>query len=150
MSKNWIIVDLDGTLCDCTHRVVHAQNKQWDEFHKGIPEDKPHQDVVAAIKALGWTHNILVCTGRNEANRQATIKWMIDNDLADHIDEILMRPNDNRDPDHELKINMVAEHFGSIEDALDQVLFVLDDREKVVDAWREAGFRCWQVQEGSY
>lgn len=150
--KNWIIVDLDGTLCDCAHRVHLAQAKQWDEFHAGIPQDKPNKDVCVFVEVMckSFDCEIVVCTGRDEAHREATLRWLRDNGLDHCITAILMRPNDDRTADHELKPRMVAEFFGSQEAALDSVLMVLDDRDKVVEAWRNAGFRCWQVQAGSY
>jgi hypothetical protein len=30
------------------------------------------------------------------------------------------------------------------------VLVVLEDRDRVVRAWRDAGYECWQVQEGDF
>src|SRR5690606_1817255 len=150
MTKHWIVVDLDGTLCDCSHRVHWAQAKQWDEFHAGIPEDKPHDDVVTLVSLASQNYEVLVCTGRNEAHRKATIEWLRHHGLEEVVTDVLMRPDNDRSPDHELKIRLVCEYFGSMDNALKSVLLVLDDRDKVVAAWRDAGFKCWQVQQGSY
>lgn len=150
MRKNWIIVDLDGTLCDCAHRVHWAQAKQWDEFHAGIPEDEPHEDVCTFLDWARHTHEVLLCTGRDERHRTATEKWLHDQGLDHYITHLLMRPNKDFSPDHELKTRLVDEFFGSREKALASVLVVLDDRDKVVTAWRDAGFKCWQVAAGNY
>jgi len=150
MTKQWIVVDLDGTLCDCSHRVHWAQAKKWDEFHAGIPEDKPHDDVVALVSLASQNYEVLVCTGRNEAHRKATIEWIRHHGLEEVVTDVLMRPDNDRSPDHELKIRLVCEYFGGMDNALKSVLLVLDDRDKVVEAWRDAGFKCWQVQQGSY
>jgi len=150
MTKQWIVVDLDGTLCDCSHRVHWAQAKQWDEFHAGIPEDKPYDDVVALVSLASQNYEVLVCTGRNEAHRKATIDWLRHHGLEEVVTDVLMRPDNDRSPDHELKIRLVCEYFGGMDNALKSVLLVLDDRDKVVEAWRDAGFKCWQVQQGSY
>jgi FMN phosphatase YigB (HAD superfamily) len=150
MRRSWIVVDLDGTLCDCSHRVHWAQAKQWDEFHAGIPDDKPHEDVAALLEVLGEGRSVLLCTGRNERHRSATEKWLRKFSLDQFISELIMRQDDQKGPDHELKLSMTYEFFGSEEKALESVLFVLDDRDRVVQAWRDAGFRCWQVAAGSY
>lgn len=150
MTKRWIVVDLDGTLCDCSHRVHWAQAKQWDEFHAGIPEDKCNEDVANMVSLAAYSYEVLVCTGRNEAHRKATEDWLTRHGLGAVVTDMLMRPDDDRSPDHELKIRLVSDYFGGIEKALNSVLLVLDDRDKVVEAWRDAGFKCWQVQQGSY
>ena len=148
--KDTIILDLDGTLCDWSHRIHLAHVKEWDQFHAGIPDDKVHTDVVMFVRMLPKEHSVLICTGRNGAHRNATERWLRDNNIAIAFDHMLMRPDNDRRQDHELKLALVDEHFGSRQEALARVLLVLDDREKVVEAWRNAGFRCWQVQAGSY
>lgn len=152
MSKNWIVMDLDGTLCDCSHRVHWAQAKQWDEFNAGIPEDKVNEDAAEFARAISdnLNYDIILCTGRDEKHRQATEKWLHDHGLSHLFTQLLMRPEGTRDSDHEVKVKLIDEFFGTREAALDAVLLVLDDRDKVVEAFRDAGFRCWQVQAGSY
>ena len=152
MSKNWIVLDLDGTICDCSHRVHWTQAKQWDEFHAGISEDKPHEEAMAFLDAMASdnNYNMLVATGRDERHRAATERWFRQEGIDKYFEALLMRPDGDRSPDHELKLKMVDEFFTSREEALRQVLLVLDDRDKVVEAWRNAGFRCWQVAVGNY
>ncbi len=147
--KNWIVMDLDGTLCDCSHRVHLAQAKQWDEFHAGIPDDKPNQEVVKLLERF-TEYEVLLCTGRDEKYRDPTERWLHDNGLSQYITAMVMRPDDDHSSDHELKPRLVDEFFGSRQAALDAVLLVLDDRDRVVEAWRDARFKCWQVQVGSY
>lgn len=152
MAKSWIVMDLDGTICDCSHRVHWAQAKQWDEFHAGIPEDKPNEDVMCFLDAMSdsCNFNMIVCTGRDERHRAATQRWFTQEGIDKYFEALLMRPDGDRSSDHELKLKLVDQYFGSREEALNQVLLVLDDRDKVVEAWRDAGFRCWQVAVGNY
>jgi FMN phosphatase YigB (HAD superfamily) len=147
----WIVVDLDGTLCDCAHRVHLAQAKQWDEFHKGIPEDKVREDVVFFLDEVAHDQNvhILLCTGRNEQYRKQTLDWLNATDAC-WFDDLIMRPKDNHESDDLLKVRMVDEFFGGRTKALEQVAFVLDDRDRVVQSFRDAGYRCWQVAAGAY
>ena len=148
--RRWIVIDLDGTLCDCSHRVHLAQAKQWDDFHAGIMDDKPYPEVVEFVKIISPHYNTILCTGRPETYRKDTWSWVYKYDLEDHLDHLIMRPEKDYSPDHELKLKLVYDFFGSREDALSNILLVLDDREKVVEAWRNAGFTCWQVQVGRY
>lgn len=148
--KSWIVVDLDGTLCDCAHRVHWAQAKDWDRFHAGIPEDKVNEDVLTLLNMVPLGFGVLVCTGRDERNRMATEKWLHDQGVAHLIDYMVMRPEKDFSSDHDLKPRLVAEFFGSMEKALEKVVFILDDRDGVVESFRNAGFKCWQVAVGSY
>jgi uncharacterized HAD superfamily protein len=147
-----IVIDLDGTLCNCEHRQIHAQNAEWDKFHEGLVDDLPNQDTVAfldIIKGASKFVQVIACTGRNEAFRKLTLDWFFRYDI--HVDVLLMRPDGDFTSDHELKPAMLQEHFGgSKEEVLRKVQFVLDDRDKVVDAWREYGLPCWQVRPGGY
>jgi hypothetical protein len=149
--QKFLVIDLDGTLCDCSHRVHWAQAKQWEEFDAGIPEDQVNETVRwLCLQALECDTGVILCTGRDERNRAATLKWLHANGCAEFSDTLLMRPKDDWSPDDQLKPNLLFEHFGSQERALEQVLCILDDRDKVVEAWRNLGFKCWQVQAGSY
>lgn len=151
-----IVMDLDGTLCDSAHRDHHARNSEWDQFHSLLTEDRPHQDVLEFIDLL---HNapddveLIGCTGRNERYRVATEKWLMEHGAL--LDCVLMRPDYDFRPDHELKIEMLSEwHEQTSGDdpwsVQERVMFILEDREKVVEAWRGAGFNCWQVRPGNF
>ena len=50
-----VVVDLDGTVADCTHRLHHIRGrgrKNWDAFFAGCDLDEPNSVVVALVKAL--------------------------------------------------------------------------------------------------
>lgn len=145
-----IVVDLDGTLCDSRHRDHLAQQARWEEFHSALDRDEPYQDVATIVKAISAKCNVVLCTGRNETHRHATEWWLADQGLAVHIEDIIMRPDDDFSPDHTLKPQMLMAWLEANDAHPDEVLMVIDDRDKVVDAWREAGFHCWQVRPGGY
>ena len=147
--KDTIVVDLDGTLCNSAHRDSFAQTGQWEEFHCRLSDDECHIDVREVINVFsGCGFTIIAVTGRNEKYRHDTFAWLAKHDVA--IDVLCMRPDDNRDPDTVIKPKLLIEQFESEAFAKDGVLFILDDRDKVVEAWRNLGFRCWQVQPGGY
>lgn len=151
-----IVIDLDGTLCDSAHRDHHARNGDWDQFHALLTEDKPHPDVLHMIDLLFNAPDVVQligCTGRNERYRIATEKWLMEHGAL--LDCVLMRPGYDFRPDHELKIGMLEVWHSATEPATnrraqDRVAFVLEDREKAVEAWRDAGYNCWQVRPGNF
>jgi phosphoglycolate phosphatase-like HAD superfamily hydrolase len=147
-----VVVDLDGTLCDSSHRDHYARNKQWDEFHAALGEDKLWPDVAAVLRALCLDGvRIVALSGRNERYRGPTIDWLLRHNLFE-ISQVILRPNNDYTPDHILKPEMLRDELfeGDLETAKKDVMFILEDREKVVQAWRDLGFRCWQVQPGGY
>lgn len=146
----WIVVDLDGTLCDCSHRVSLAQAGQWDEFHSLCKDDKPYEPVVVVVNCMAYAgYRFMALSGRDERQRKATLDWMVQWGVTPP-DEVLLRPKGDYRPDVELKIAMLEQHFGSKEAVLESVKFCLDDRDKVVEGLRNYGLTVWQVREGDY
>ena len=143
-----IILDLDGTLCNVDHRVEYALTKQYDEFHSRLSGDKPNPAVQAIIRLLAVNLNILVVTGRNAKWRTQTERWLTKHGII--VDDLLMRPDDDFTKDHELKLLMIERHFGSKEAVLKNVVMALEDRDQVVEAFRNYGIPTWQVVEGAY
>lgn len=146
-----IVIDMDGTLCDCSHRVHLAAAGQWEQFHSLLGEDAVMPDLKALLMMIKPEGpEVIICTGRNEAFRHDTLKWLEKNLLTGYIDHIIMRPDNDWRPDHELKLALLEDFFGSKEAALENVQFVIDDRDKVVEAWRNYGLPCWQARPGGY
>jgi hypothetical protein len=147
-----IIIDLDGTLCDCAHRVSYAQIGQWDEFHSRLVDDQPFADVVNFIEFIDATcqFEFIGLTGRNEKWRNMTNEWLIKHNIF--FDVLLMRPEGNFESDHNLKPKMLIEEIfdGDFTRMKAEVFLILEDRDKVVEAWRNLTIPCWQVRNGTY
>ena len=158
MEPSVIIVDLDGTLCNIDHRVGFAQSGDWESFHSLVSRDSVYPDVSNFIGmisdrtklsvAFGWAPEIWAISGREEKFLPETERWLEINDII--FDRIILRPSGDRTPDHQLKVRVLIEEFGSIESARSRVLFILEDRDKVIEAYRNAGLPCWQVRPGTY
>lgn len=162
--RRFIVVDMDGTLADSAHREHLAVAKQWDDFHAGIPDDKPHWDVHTLLEVINSgiltaDVEVILLTGRNERYRKVTEAWLLKHRVKS--DHLLMRPNDDWRSDHVLKPKLLVDFItgcdqdqvwteGQLEAAKAAVWFILEDRDKVVEAWRNLGFRCWQTQPGGY
>lgn len=145
-----VVVDLDGTLCDIRHRVHLAQEGDWNGFHSLLVNDEPHKEIVRLLEALETAEiPYFVCSGRDESFMNHTKKWFAKHNIPAPF-VIMLRPATSHAPDHELKIKMLEEHFGGKENVLERVLFVLEDREKVVVSMRDYGLTVLQVREGTY
>jgi hypothetical protein len=130
-----VIFDLDGTLCDCQHRLHHVSGheKNWDAFFEGIPDDPIVEPVYDVLTALCWHHRILLTTGRPERHRLMT-KWWLDQHNVPY-DRLYMRPDDDTRPDHVVKAQILE---GIKADGFD-VFLAVDDRQSIVDLWRSQG-----------
>ena len=163
--KKIIICDLDGTIANLQHRLHFIKNAdgtkkkykdaEWDSFHTACADDEPYTDNIEILQSLvlGMGGGCNVCgaverefyffSGRNESVRTETIEW-----LQRHVPitedrdwELYMRSEGDRRPDTQVKYQMMYE----LKIAPEDVLCILDDRQLVVDMWRENGFRCLQV-----
>ena len=147
-----VVVDLDGTLCDSGHREHLARAKQWDEFHSLLCDDEPHEDVLKLLRTLasGDAESPLIVglTGRNDRYRPSTLHWLMKHNVP--LDDLLMRPDTNFKPDHEMKPEILDQWLSENGHTHSDVWFILEDRDKVVEAWRNLGHNCWQCRPGGY
>lgn len=145
--KTYIIVDLDGTVADCGERLHHIleKPKDYNSFYGECANDKPILDMIYLVRQLYKTHDIVFITGRSEVCRNETIEWIRYN-IGINSPELFMDSAKNHKPDFIGKLER-AKELGLTPH---NVLFVLEDRSRVVKAWRDAGFRCLQVCEGDY
>ena len=146
----WIVVDLDGTLCNADWRVEFAKSGDWDGFHSRCIDDEIVPATAEIVRRFGIDFNLLILTGRNCRYRSLTLEWFQKKSLHDYIDVLGMRPDDDFRPDVEFKIEYLSRIFGSIEKAASEILFAMEDRDKVVEAYRENGIVCHQVRQGDY
>ncbi len=160
--KNIIICDIDGTLCTDEHRnhlLDDPANRRWDEYFDLCHLDPPVHAVIEVLKVfrcvrntsdelrteslVGKQYEIHLMTARVDTVKQKTIEWLWRHNVP--YDSIRFRPADSRLQDNVLK-TMWANEVGGPE----KVLFVLEDRQRVVDAWRAAGYTCFQVAPGNF
>lgn len=147
--KDFMVFDLDGTLSNATHRVAFAQAGQWDEFHSLSHLDEPHEEIATLYRLVADKFGIIILTGRNEKYRQLTLRWLYKYGLEP--DYLFMRGDDDFQKDTLLKLSMLDNMFGnSREQALERISLIFEDRDQVVEGFRNAGFMCAQVRNGSY
>lgn len=146
MKKKAIIVDLDGTLCNIDHRLHHftAKKKNWKAFFEGIPNDTINPWCRTLIYAMDKVVEIIFVSGRPDEYRGPTKNWLAEYGFGDY--PLFMRPSGDFRRDSEIKEEIYRKH---IEPNYD-VSFVVDDRQHVVDKWREMGLTCLQCAKGDY
>jgi hypothetical protein len=150
----WVIFDLDGTLADITKRreisTLPSGKMDWDRFFdpENIKLDEPNIPVIEACKAMkAQGYGIAIFSGRSKATKLATQDWLSKWDVP--CDILKMRPT-GRDwhymPDDKLKKHWLDDIIGLGAD----ILCVFDDRDKVVQMWRQNGIPCFQVAPGDF
>jgi len=168
MNKNTIIFDLDGTLAniDARRKLSLKPNGKmdWDVFFdaSNISLDLPNKPVIKMAQLFAADgFNIVIFSGRNDRSFNTTKSWLSKHRVPFH--KLVMRPDkflkrgdkiadgniatqDMRFmPDEILKKHML-DAFVDIND----VFLVVDDRQKVVDMWRDLGLNTFQVAPGDF
>lgn len=150
-NKTYIIVDIDGTLSNVDHRQEYAQTGQWDQFHDLCHLDPPYQDVIDIINAFALVggYNVVGLTGRPDNMRIKTMEWLSHHGAL--LQDVWMpRGSGDYRKDIEAKIGALESFFGSKEEVLRNVLFVIDDRDQLVAALRDYGLTVLQPRLGAY
>lgn len=144
--KKIILCDLDGTLADCQHRVplITETPKRWAEFFAACGNDHPIKHVIDLVNALCGQYEIWITSGRSDECRDETLLWLKKHGVA--FDRLIMRRAGDHIDDGALKPSWVKD--GTI--PLHRVAFALDDRDRVVAAWRALGIPCFQVAPGNF
>ena len=138
----FVIFDLDGTLCDISHRThfVADGRKKWKDFFEACVDDVPNQPVIDTLLAHAAAGNrVEIWSGRSDMVLEQTREWLRQNGA---IDSYLtrMRPKKSYERDDALKERwLLAEP--------EKPALVYDDRQRVVDMWRRHGIVCAQVAQ---
>jgi predicted kinase len=132
-----IICDIDGTLSVMGDRSPF----DWEKVGRDAV-NSPVDDLLSRYSTY-QVKKILV-SGRDSICRKETEAWLEENDIA--YDELFMRPEGDTRKDSIVKKEIFD---NNIRDKYN-VLFVLDDRNQVVEMWRDLGLNCFQVREGNF
>jgi hypothetical protein len=127
-----IIVDLDGTYADSSHR------KPFKATYEEIQADSPILHVAYAVQLYHHHGNsVIFVTGRghNDTEILATKDWLKENSVVgDDFIFYSRQPEDNRS-DQVVKMEIYDKHIRNNFN----VVLVLDDRPRVVRMWHELG-----------
>lgn len=140
-----IIVDIDGTLANSKQRHELATNSDgsinWDVLYDydNVIADEPIKYIIDTIQTHKYLkYKIVLFTSRPERIREATEYWL--NKYKIPFDALYMRSvEDHYIKDTELKLKMYNQFVD------EDVLFAIDDKQEMVDMWKEIGIPCYKV-----
>ena len=153
-----LIVDIDGTLSDHSHRwhlidKPDAQQSDWDAFLEPelVAKDPPFPLAQKAMERLiKYAASIRFLTGRQEQLRDVTVAWLYKHfGIAPGLNELLMRPTGEQ--------STATEHKGGIlrnrtsqEVIRTWPLILVDDDPYILHLYAEFGLaikapECWEL-----
>ena len=150
--KNTVIFDLDGTIALVDKRREASKlpdgKLNWNEWSNpfNIKLDEPNEPVIKMAQLFAEDgFNIVILSGRSDKTEFTTRSWLTHNKVPFH--KLVMRPHKTMNfiPDEILKKDMLDKHID-----IDDIFMVVDDRQKVVDMWRDLGLTCFQVAPGDF
>ena len=132
-----ILVDIDGT-------VAHRTDRDPFEYDK-VLEDRPDNETIEVITVL-WRagYKIIFISARDDSCFDDSYEW-----LRLHCPpfiKLYMRKTGDLRKDAIIKEEIYREHIEPFYD----VFCVFDDRNQVVDMWREIGLKCFQPEPGDF
>ena len=134
----WVIgCDIDGTLAS-----MPAGYSPYDPAH--YPHDGVHMSVAGLLNQYDGQRRVVLMSGRDEAGREATENWLDKWGIA-HRELHMRKPGDTR-RDDVVKVEMINEHIRGKYN----LLFHMDDRDRVVTALRAIGVTVFQVAPGDF
>ena len=163
-----IIFDIDGTLMNVEKRVQWAKKHKkdtdrvmnWDMFLDPLVMlefDRPNIDVCSIAKSLNIlerfeidlpvamsNNRIIITSARNERHRDVTMKQLAFAGVR--YDSMYLRKDNDFRPDDVVKAELLGK---IITDGFDPTV-AFDDRNQVVNKWRELGIHCYQVRTGDF
>jgi hypothetical protein len=133
------LVDIDGTLA-----LMRAGGRGPFDWHR-VGEDLPNPAVIELARALAFAgYYIVLMSGRDEACRDATARWLRVHDVPHTA--LFMRPQGDMRKDVVVKAELFDKHVRGVWD----VRGVIEDRTQVVTMWRAMGLTVAQVAEGNF
>lgn len=139
LKQKAVICDIDGTLAHKGDRHIFAYEKA------GVDTiDENVRLILQGLKAVDPDIKIVICSGRMDYGAEVLVDWLEYHGVP--FDDLYMRVTDDYRGDEIVKPEI---YFRDIEPKYN-VMFVLDDRQKVVDMWRDIGLTCLQVAPGDF
>jgi len=141
-----VLCDVDGTIALMNGRGPY----EWDK----VGEDKDNKPIVKLVLDMLLAGKpVIFISGRDEVCREATESWIMNtfcgyagSKLKDTNFWLLMRPAGDTRKDSVVKRELFDQHITGKY----YVDFVLDDRDQVVEMWRDLGLTCLQVADGDF
>lgn len=136
--EDCIVIDMDSTMC------FNTSKRPWygPGSTEGMITDIPNKGVVDVVKAMqDADYNIIVCTGRNEAQREVTEQWL----KGHYIEptEIYMRNDYDYRKGVEIKEELIKQILQKY-----NITAIFEDCEPIVQKLRDMGLTVLQPNKG--
>lgn len=143
-----VVFDIDGTIADNKHRQHHlmGDKKDWKSYNATMANDGLISDTAKLLFDLSKTHDVVLCTGREEIYRAVTMAWLRKHNMTRRIVNLFMRPEKDYRSDAIVKVELLND----IKRWHGTPWLWFDDRQQVVDAIRAEGIRVLQVAPGDF
>ncbi len=139
---NAVICDLDGTLA------LFGDKNPYDRDFENDELNVPVAQVLRYVHQTGLGADIIFVSGRKNKYLEQTKKFLEKHDFSEIIYEALFMPR--ADDDNRKDVIIKQEIYEANIKGKYNILFVLDDRNQVVDFWRSQGLTVFQVAEGDF
>ncbi len=149
MDKPVVIVDLDGTVADLSHRLHFIQHEEstdrdYESFFMNVIDDKPIKstiDMVEGLYAEGYP--ITFVSGRSDISRAETEAWL-EKYVKVEYKALIMREAGDKRPDTMVKNTFYKRFFQQYD-----IHCAIDDRPSVIrEVWEANGVRVIDVGDG--
>ena len=141
-----VICDIDGVIADCTHRLkfIEQTPADWDAFFEACSDDAPIHPMIKFLQALDG-FDIFYVTGRPKRVHFKTLLWMVRYEVPIVCGaDVYMREDGDHRQDFQVKAEIFDKHIAR------EVVAVFEDRDQVVQMWRDKGLLCFQPKKGDY
>ena len=133
-----VLLDLDGTVCDTSHRahLLDKKPRDWEAYSLACGDDQPIQEVVELARSLqadGWA--LEAVTGRSEVARARTRAWL-ESVAGLFVSSLNMRPPGDHRPNPEFKRGVAKNILQKWPGA---VIIAIDDHPGVAQVYAELG-----------
>lgn len=137
-----LIVDIDGTISDPSHRrhFLDGPSPDWVAFSQHLHLDAPREGAIAQLRRLSVTHMIVLCSGRPSYVLSETETWL--DRYSVPYDLLALRPPGDRVPGIEHKLRVL----GAMERRALQVVAIIDDDDRVRVEFARRGMPSVELQ----
>lgn len=155
MTKRIAVCDIDGCLVDSSHRTAKYFDHKLEEYFAAVVDDTVIPQGQYFYRALYHdpsVHMLFVTSRGDWPNYRKTTLDQLRRYVGPKItnDQLLMRSHEvmslSRMPDEVYKPWAVEQAGFSLSD----IFIAFDDREVVVQMWRDRGITCYHTQKGLY
>lgn len=134
-----VIFDIDWTLAKNVGRSPYDMTR--------VGEDEVYEDIARLVKIMSQHHKVIFVSGRDDSCARDTAMWLEKNISFAKAWNTTLHMRDEWDNRSDAIVKYeIAQKLNEVYN----IRYIFDDRNRVISMWREAGFRCLQVQDGNF